>query len=60
MQKFTTEQRKVVQGLAATDRLVANPSDGLLEGERVEIVHAPPENSDDEAAAPAHPEQSED
>ena len=55
------ETVQVVQGLTATDRLIANPSDGLLEGERVDVVHTPPEDSDDEVApAPAHPEPSDD
>ena len=49
---------QVVEGLTASDRLVANPSLGLLEGEQVRIAHVAPQNSDDEneeaqAGAPA-------
>jgi RND family efflux transporter MFP subunit len=40
---------QVTHGLKLTDRLIANPSDGLLEGEIVKPVDAPAENSDDEA-----------
>lgn len=40
---------QVVSGLKASDRLVANPSQGLLEGEAVRIVTVPPQNSNDKA-----------
>lgn len=39
---------QVTGGLAATDRVVANPSDGLLDGQTVEPVRAPPANADDD------------
>jgi RND family efflux transporter MFP subunit len=39
---------QVVRGLKLGDRLIANPSDGLLEGERVDVVHVPPQNADDD------------
>ncbi len=44
---------QVVSGLASSDRLIGNPSDGLLEGEEVHVVDVPPQNADDEAAKPA-------
>ena len=43
---------QVVGGIKATDRLIANPSDGLLEGETVDVVHAPVQNTDDDGDAP--------
>ena len=39
---------QVVRGLKLGDRLIANPSDGLLDGERVEVMHVPPQNADDD------------
>jgi membrane fusion protein, multidrug efflux system len=30
--------------LSPSDRLIANPSEGLLDGQAVEVVDAPPEN----------------
>lgn len=42
---------QVTSGLEAGDRLIANPSDGLLEGEAVHVVGAPKANTDDEADA---------
>jgi membrane fusion protein (multidrug efflux system) len=39
---------QVTQGLKLTDRLIANPSDGLLENQAVEVVHAPPQNSNND------------
>ena len=38
---------QVVSGLKDTDELIANPSDGLLEGETVDVVHAPAANTND-------------
>lgn len=43
---------QVLSGLKANDRLIANPSDGLLEGETVQVTKAPPASADDEAAPP--------
>ncbi len=40
---------QITQGLKLTDRLIANPSDGLLEGQTVEVVHTSPENANNEA-----------
>ncbi len=40
------ETVQVVAGLKPTDRLIANPSDGLLEGEVVKVIKAPPQNED--------------
>ncbi len=50
---------QVVGGLKAGDRLVANPSLGLLEGEQVRVVHVPSQNASDEneeatSSEPAH------
>jgi len=42
---------QVTQGLKPSDRLIANPSDGLLEGETVDVVKAPPQNSDEDDPA---------
>jgi RND family efflux transporter MFP subunit len=41
---------QVVSGLKPTDRLVANPPQGLLEGETVRVVDVPPQNANDVAA----------
>ena len=43
---------QVVSGLAASDRLIGNPSDGLLEGEEVHVVDVPPQNANDDGAKP--------
>ena len=51
---------QVLDGLKPGDRLIANPSDGLLEGQTVTVVHTPPQDSDDEAPEPTHSEQSTD
>ncbi len=47
------ETVQVMQGLKPTDQLIANPSDGLLEGQAVDVVQVPPQNSDDEPQAGA-------
>ena len=39
---------QVLRGLKIGDRLIANPSLGLLEGEQVRVAHVPLQNSDDE------------
>ena len=39
---------QVVSGLAIGDRLIANPSLGLLEGEQVRVADTPPQDSNDE------------
>lgn len=39
---------QVTQGLKATDRLIANPSDGLLEGQTVQVVQTSPEDANDD------------
>ena len=46
---------QIVSGLKPTDRLIANPSLGLIEGEMVRIVNVPAQNANDEneGAAPA-------
>ncbi len=46
---------QIVSGLKAGDRLVANPSLGLIEGEPVRVVDVPSQNVDDEneGASPA-------
>ena len=36
---------QVVAGLSPSDRLIANPSAGLLEGQAVQVVDVPPQNS---------------
>ncbi|HQT76566.1 MAG TPA: efflux RND transporter periplasmic adaptor subunit [Rhodopila sp.] len=36
---------QVTQGLTLSDRLIANPSEGLLDGQPVQVVDAPPQNS---------------
>lgn len=41
---------QVMQGLKPEDRLIANPSQGLLEGQAVQVVHAPPQNTDSDMA----------
>ena len=51
---------QVTEGLKGSDRLVANPSDGLLEGQPVEVVHAPAQNSDDDAPVQPNADQSSD
>ena len=45
---------QIVSGLAAADRLIGNPSDGLLEGEQVHVVDVPAQNAnnDREGARP--------
>ena len=50
------ETVQVLGGLKETDRLIANPSDGLLDGETVKVVHAPAANTDVERAATPQPE----
>ena len=45
------ETVQVMQGLRLSDQLIANPSDGLLEGQVVDVVQAPPQNSDNERQA---------
>ncbi len=40
---------EVTSGLKEGDRLIANPSDGLLEGEATHVVSAPKANTNDEA-----------
>ncbi len=39
---------QVVSGLDASDRLIGNPSDGLLEGQEVHVVNVPPQNANDD------------
>ena len=39
---------QVTAGLKSNDCLIANPSDGLLDGETVKVVDAPAANSDDD------------
>jgi membrane fusion protein, multidrug efflux system len=39
------EKVQVVSGLKPSDRLIANPSEGLLDGQAVQVVDAPPQNS---------------
>ena len=36
---------QVIAGLTPSDRLIANPSAGLLDGQTVQVVDAPPQNS---------------
>jgi membrane fusion protein (multidrug efflux system) len=36
---------QVIAGLKPSDRLIANPSAGLLDGQAVQVVDAPPQNS---------------
>jgi membrane fusion protein, multidrug efflux system len=38
------QQVQVTEGLAPSDRLIANPSQGLLDGQAVQVVDAPPQN----------------
>ena len=45
------ETVQVVHGLKLADQLISNPSDGLLEGQQVDVVNAPPQNSDNERQA---------
>ncbi len=51
---------QVTKGLKATDKLIANPSDGLLEGQTVKVVQTSPDNANDNppanptAKAPGH------
>ena len=52
------ETVQVMQGLKPTDQLIANPSDGLLEGQAVDVVQVPAQNSDDEPQAAASPSNS--
>ena len=40
------ETVQVLGGLKRTDRLIANPSDGLLEGQTVKVANAPAPNAD--------------
>ncbi len=40
------ETVQVLSGLTRNDRLIANPSDGLLEGQQVKVAIAPPSNAD--------------
>ena len=51
------ETVQVIQGLKLDDQLVANPSDGLLEGQAVDVVHAPAQNADNERQADGSPGQ---
>ncbi len=44
---------QITDGLKPTDRLIANPSDGLLDGETVKVVHVPSADSDDHDEGPA-------
>ena len=39
---------QVLEGLQASDRLIANPSLGLIEGEQVRVANVPPQNANDE------------
>jgi RND family efflux transporter MFP subunit len=41
---------QITAGLKPTDHLIANPSQGLLEGETVRVVDVPPQNANDVAA----------
>ncbi len=52
------ETVQVVEGLKLDDKLIANPSSGLLEGQIVDVVHAPPQNSDNERQVDNNPSQS--
>ncbi len=40
---------QVTNGLKTTDRIIANPSDGLIEGQSVQVVQASPEDADNTA-----------
>jgi RND family efflux transporter MFP subunit len=42
---------QITSGLKSSDRLVANPSQGLLEGETVRVVQVPPQNAIDAETA---------
>ncbi len=46
---------QVIAGLNLSERLIANPSLGLIEGEQVHVADAPPQNANDEneGTAPA-------
>ncbi len=39
---------QVTSGLTPSDRLIANPSLGLIEGEQVHVANVPPQNTNDE------------
>ncbi len=43
---------EILSGLRPGDRLIANPSLGLLEGEQVNVVHVPAAEADDENEQP--------
>ena len=51
---------QVTAGLAAGDRLIGNPSDGLLEGQPVHVVNVPAQNSDDDTEGAKPPGQEQD
>ena len=42
---------QITTGLKLSDRLVANPSQGLLDGQTVRVVDVPPQNANNAAAA---------
>jgi membrane fusion protein (multidrug efflux system) len=44
---------QITKGLKLTDKLVANPSQGLLDGQAVRVVTVPPQNANDASAAHA-------
>ena len=48
---------QVTGGLTTSDRLIGNPSDGLLEGEAVHVVKVPPQNADDDTEGAKPPGQ---
>lgn len=48
---------QVVRGLTAADRLISNPSDGLLEGQEVHVVNVPAQNADNDSEGARPPGQ---
>ncbi len=44
---------QITQGLTLSDRLVANPSQGLLDGQAVRVVTVPPQNANNAATVAA-------
>ncbi len=48
---------QVTHGLKKTDRLIGNPSDGLIEGQLVKVVQASPQDSNDDAPGNPPPQK---
>ncbi len=48
---------QVTHGLRQTDRLIGNPSDGLIEGQVVKVVQASPQDSDDDVQGSPAPQK---